>query len=63
MNNSIDTDRLSLMLNDLRLPAIKEIWLKFAERSDQEGWPAARFLAAIAEHETPNEADVESSVT
>ena len=51
MNNTIDTTRLSLMLNDLRLPAIKEIWPKFAERSDKEGWPAARFLAAIAEHE------------
>ncbi len=51
LNNTIDTTRLSLMLNDLRLPAIKEIWPKFAERSDKEGWPAARFLAAIAEHE------------
>jgi DNA replication protein DnaC len=51
MNDTIDTTRLSLILNDLRLPAIKEIWSKFAERSDKEGWPAARFLAAIAEHE------------
>jgi DNA replication protein DnaC len=51
LNNTIDTTRLSLMLNDLRLPAIKEIWPKFAERSDKDGWPAARFLAAIAEHE------------
>ena len=51
MSNTIDATRLSLMLNDLRLPAIKEIWPKFAERSDKEGWPAARFLAAIAEHE------------
>jgi DNA replication protein DnaC len=24
---------------------------KFAEQSDKEGWPAARFLAALAEHE------------
>jgi Glutathione S-transferase, C-terminal domain/IstB-like ATP binding protein len=24
---------------------------RFAEQSDKEGWPAARFLAAIAEHE------------
>ena len=51
MNNTIDATRPSLMLNDLRLPVIKEIWPKFAERSDKEGWPAARFLAAIAEHE------------
>jgi len=51
LNDTIDTTRLHLILNDLRLPAIKEIWSKFAERSDKEGWPAARFLAAIAEHE------------
>ena len=25
---------------------------KLAERSDKEGWPAARFLAALLEHET-----------
>ena len=46
MNNTIESTRLSLILNNLRLPAIKEIWPKFAERSDKEGWPAA-----IAEHE------------
>jgi hypothetical protein len=27
------------------------MWTKFAEQSDKEGWPAARFLAALAEHE------------
>src|SRR5207344_412976 len=42
---------LSLLLNELRLPAIKLLWSKFAEQADKEGWPAARFLAAIAEHE------------
>ena len=50
-NNAIDTARLSLLLNDLRLPAIKHVWPRFAEQADKEGWPAARFLAAIAEHE------------
>ncbi|MBP1293617.1 DNA replication protein DnaC [Bradyrhizobium elkanii] len=39
------------MLNELRLPAIKVLWPQFAELSDKEGWPAARFLATIAEHE------------
>lgn len=48
---TIDAQRLSLVLNELRLPAIKTIWPDFAERSDKEGWPAARFLAALAEHE------------
>ena len=48
---TIDTQRLSLMLNELRLPAIKHLWGDFAARADKEGWPAARFLAALAEHE------------
>jgi DNA replication protein DnaC len=49
--NTIDTARLSLLLNELQLPAIKVLWPQFAEQSDKEGWPAARFLATIAEHE------------
>jgi DNA replication protein DnaC len=47
----VDAARLALLLGDLRLPAIKHIWPGFAERADREGWPAARFLAALAEHE------------
>lgn len=47
----IDAARLGLLLGDLRLPAIKHIWSRFAERADKEGWPAARFLVALAEHE------------
>jgi DNA replication protein DnaC len=47
----IDAARVGLLLGDLRLPAIKHIWSAFAERADKEGWPAARFLAALAEHE------------
>jgi DNA replication protein DnaC len=50
-NNAVDAARLSLLLNELRLPAVKVMWPKFAEQADKEGWPAARFLAAIAEHE------------
>ncbi len=49
--NPVDAARIELMLSDLRLPAIKAMWAKFAEQSDKEGWPAARFLAALAEHE------------
>lgn len=48
---AIDAARLTLILNDLRLPAIKQGWPNFAQTSDKEGWPAARFLAALAEHE------------
>ena len=47
----IDAQRLSLMLNELRLPTIKHIWGDFAAQADKEGWPASRFLAALAEHE------------
>ena len=49
--NPIDAARIELLLSDLRLPAIKLMWPKLAEQSDKEGWPAARFLAALAEHE------------
>jgi DNA replication protein DnaC len=49
--DSIDAARLELLLTDLRLPAVKLMWKKLAEQSDKEGWPAARFLAALAEHE------------
>ena len=56
--NPVDAARIELMLSDLRLPAIKSMWAKLAEQSDKEGWPAARFLAALAEHEI---ADVAAS--
>src|ERR1700693_6345220 len=51
MSQTIDGARLTLLLNDLRLPAIKQGWATFAERADKEGWPAARLLASLAEHE------------
>ena len=47
----IDEARLGIMLNELRLPTIKTLWPQFADQADREGWPAARFLSAIAEHE------------
>lgn len=49
--HQIDAARLGILLNELRLPAIKTLWPQFAEQADKEGWPAARFLCAIAEHE------------
>ena len=51
MNGTIDSTRLTLLLNELRLPAIKHLWPQFTERSDKEGWPASRLLMALAEHE------------
>ena len=50
-NNTIDAARVELLLSELRLPAIKLMWATLAARADKEGWPAARFLAALAEHE------------
>ena len=51
MSSTIDVTRLTLMLNELRLPAIKQMWEKIAARCDKEGWPAACLLATLAEHE------------
>src|SRR5258708_8721726 len=50
-NNTIDAARVELLLSEVRLPAIKLMWAALAARADKEGWPAARFLAALAEHE------------
>lgn len=47
----VDAQRLSLMLNELRLPTVKHMWADFAVQADKEGWPAGRFLSALAEHE------------
>ena len=49
--NTIDTARVELLLAELRLPALKLVWADLAAQADKEGWPAARFLAALAEHE------------
>ena len=48
---TVDTVKLSLMFTELRLPTMKQLWPSFSERADTEGWPAARLLCALAEHE------------
>ncbi len=52
--SGIDAARLSLMLNDLRLPAIKQDWPGFAERADKESWAAARLLLHWPNTRLPN---------
>jgi DNA replication protein DnaC len=47
----VDIPRLPLLLHELRLPAVARLWPEFADRADNEGWPAARFLSALAELE------------
>jgi DNA replication protein DnaC len=50
-NPVVAAARVELLLHELRLPSIRLMWAKLAEQSDKEGWPAARFLAMLAEHE------------
>ncbi len=47
----VDVHKLPAMLTALRLPSFQAHWQDFAERGDKEGWPAAKFLAALAECE------------
>lgn len=53
---SWDPGRNALMLGELRMPTIGRLWPEFAERSDKEGWPAARFLGGLLEHEVAERA-------
>ncbi|KAF2991456.1 Insertion sequence putative ATP-binding protein [Methylocystis sp. MJC1] len=50
-NDKIDAARVDLMLSELRLSGVKLVWSALAVTADKEGWPAARFLAALAEQE------------
>ena len=43
-----DAGRMALMLNELRLPTIGQLWPDFAERSDKESWQASRLLGALS---------------
>ena len=47
----IDAARLTGLFTELRLPTIKVLWPQFTEQADQEGWPGARLLSALAELE------------
>jgi hypothetical protein len=47
-----DAARIELLLAELRLPTIKQLWTALAVEADKEGWPAARLLAALLDHET-----------
>jgi hypothetical protein len=49
VNVTRDASRLTLLLNELGLPAIKHLRQPFAERSRKEGWPASFLDEALAE--------------
>ncbi len=51
MTNKIDVARTDLLLGELRLPGVRLVWKDLAATADKESWPAARFLAALAEQE------------
>jgi DNA replication protein DnaC len=46
-----DAARIELLLAELRLPTVKQVWAALAAEADKEGWPAARLLAALLDHE------------
>ena len=48
---AVDVHALPAMLTALRLPSFHRHWQALADRADAEGWPASRFLAALAEIE------------
>ena len=48
---AVDSDRLFLMLSELRLPSIETEWRILAQRADKEDWPASKFLFSLAELE------------
>ena len=50
-DGKIDAARIDLLLGELRLSGVKLAWAALAASADKEGWPAARFLAALAEQE------------
>ena len=51
ISRPVDVHALPVMLTALRLPSFQCNWQALAERADAEGWPASRFLAALAEIE------------
>jgi hypothetical protein len=50
MTNTIEAARVELLLAELRLPGQARMG-QACRASDKEGWPAARFLAVLVEHE------------
>lgn len=56
MTITTDTARLPLLLTTLRLPTVARLWPAIGETADTEGWPAARTLATLLEHEVAERA-------
>ena len=56
MTVTTDTARLPLLLTTLRLPTVARLWPAIGETADAEGWPAAKTLATLLEHEVAERA-------
>ena len=54
--SATDTARLPLLCTELRLPSVGNLWPAITEQADRDGWPAARTLAALFEHEVAERA-------
>ncbi len=50
MNNETDS-KLPLMLKQLNLSAMTNLWRDFSQQADQEGWGSAKFLESLCECE------------
>ena len=57
MSVATDTARLPFLLTTLRLPTVARLWPSIGETADSEGWPAARTLATLLEHEVAERAN------
>ena len=57
MTHTTDTARLPLLLTTLRLPTVARLWPDIGATADTEGWPAARTLATLLEHEVAERAN------
>lgn len=54
--SATDSARLPLLCTELRLPSVGNLWPAITEQADRDGWPAARTLAALFEHEVAERA-------
>lgn len=50
MSNVTDS-KLPLMLTQLNLSGMKDLWKDLSQQADQAGWGSARFLESLCEHE------------
>lgn len=49
--NSVSSSKLPLMLKQLNLSAMKNLWSDLSQQADQEGWGSAKFLESLCEFE------------